>query len=87
MRARNFGFIAALVSFLALACAANAQTSCGVGQGDVRSCLARSDPARLPTTHNSPPLANAGPDQSVFLGDTVIVDGSASTDPDGGPLR
>jgi phosphatidylserine/phosphatidylglycerophosphate/cardiolipin synthase-like enzyme len=32
------------------------------------------------------PTANAGADQSVFEFDTVLLDGSASTDPDGDPL-
>ena len=33
---------------------------------------------------NRAPLANAGPDQTVREGDTVILDGSNSTDPDNG---
>jgi len=38
------------------------------------------------TTRNSPPVANAGPDQSVFVTQTVTLDGSGSTDVDGDPL-
>ena len=35
------------------------------------------------TTENTPPVANAGPNQSVFVGTTVQLDGSHSTDVDG----
>jgi len=35
---------------------------------------------------NSPPTADAGANQSVNLGDTVNLDGTATTDPDGDPL-
>ena len=35
---------------------------------------------------NVPPTADAGPDQTVVLGDVVDLDGSASSDPDGDAL-
>lgn len=35
---------------------------------------------------NGPPVADAGPDQSVDAGDMVQLDGSGSFDPDGDPL-
>jgi hypothetical protein len=38
------------------------------------------------TTENSPPVAGAGPDQTVLVGDTVSLDGSTSHDADGDPL-
>jgi hypothetical protein len=38
------------------------------------------------TTQNSPPAANAGPDQSVFVTQTVTLDGSKSSDVDGDRL-
>jgi RHS repeat-associated protein len=38
------------------------------------------------TTLNSAPVANAGPNQTVFVATTVHLDGSGSTDVDGDPL-
>jgi RHS repeat-associated protein len=38
------------------------------------------------TTENRAPISNAGPDQSVAFGQTVMLDGSASGDPDGAVL-
>jgi hypothetical protein len=38
------------------------------------------------TTLNSPPVADAGPDQSVFVGNVVVLDGNGSSDVDGDPL-
>ena len=48
-----------------------------------------SEPATVTVTvgdGNTPPEANAGPDQAVFSDDTVALDGSASTDANGNPL-
>ena len=38
------------------------------------------------TDQNSAPTANAGPDQSVVAGQTVFLNGAASSDPDNQPL-
>ncbi len=38
-------------------------------------------------TENSPPLADAGPDQTVAIGASVQLDGSPSSDPEGTPLQ
>jgi hypothetical protein len=53
---------------------------------DGRLCALRCTRARCSTT-NQPPFANAGPDQSVRVGDLVALSGAASSDPDGDPLR
>ena len=37
-------------------------------------------------TENTPPTAAAGNDQAVSVGDTVILNGGSSNDPDGNPL-
>ena len=37
-------------------------------------------------TLNSPPTANAGPDQSGHVGETIVLDGTASHDPDANAL-
>ncbi|GJL65049.1 MAG: hypothetical protein NPIRA05_00200 [Nitrospirales bacterium] len=51
------------------------------GQGD-------STPAMVVlTTDNSTPVANAGVNQQVFIGDTVSLDGSGSSDVDGDRLQ
>jgi len=46
-----------------------------------------STPSTVPiSTKNSPPVANAGPNQTVKVHTTVQLDGSGSTDVDGDPL-
>jgi hypothetical protein len=42
------------------------------------------DPASRPVPTPMPPIANAGPDQTVNEGATVMLDGSNSSDPDDG---
>ena len=55
-----------------------------VGTGiDCTMCHSSSPPA---PPANNPPEADAGFDQTVAVGDTVSLDGSGSSDPDGDPL-
>ncbi len=42
--------------------------------------------AQLPVQTNQPPSADAGSDRSLIAGETVTLDGTASTDPDNDPL-
>jgi hypothetical protein len=58
-----------------------------VGELIVNDGTQDSDPDTVTvTTDNSPPVADAGPDQTAFVGDEVILDGSGSSDVDGDPL-
>jgi hypothetical protein len=47
--------------------------------------LSAPDTVRI-STENSAPVANAGPDQSRQVGETVSLNGLGSSDPDGNPL-
>uniref|UniRef100_Q01TD0 Ig family protein n=1 Tax=Solibacter usitatus (strain Ellin6076) TaxID=234267 RepID=Q01TD0_SOLUE len=52
----------------------------------VSNGLASSSSSVTVSTANSPPVANAGPNQTVALGALVVLDGSHSSDVDGDPL-
>ena len=49
----------------------------------VSNGIASSSASVTVSTANSPPVANAGPNQTVALGSTVVLDGSHSSDVDG----
>src|SRR5262249_47789769 len=51
------------------------------GRGDV------TDVGDALFTINRPPVADAGPDQTVELGQPITLDGRGSSDPDGDPLQ
>lgn len=50
----------------------------------IERCI--SQPLTVTVTPNSPPLADAGEDRRICLGDAVVLDGTASHDPDGHEL-
>ncbi len=52
----------------------------------IRQATLGTDTSGLITVRNRPPVAVAGEDRSIILGETVYLDGSASYDPDGDPL-
>jgi len=56
-----------------------------VGDGFVESAPAFTV-VTVRNTVNEPPVAQAGPDQEVASGDIVLLDGQASSDPNGDPL-
>ena len=54
---------------------------------DSRQCVLQCTlPRCAVVAPNQPPAADAGPDQTVQRGDTVLLDGNASADPDGDAL-
>ncbi|HAM49587.1 MAG TPA: hypothetical protein DCP92_02405, partial [Nitrospiraceae bacterium] len=57
----------------------------GDGVYEIRNTYAWSNLAG-PRTSDDPPIANAGPNQSVDVGTLVTLDGSGSSDPNGDPL-
>ena len=59
-------------------------TACGQGGSGLQSSNDGSTVSTLAKNHL--PIADAGLDHSVFSGETVILDGSGSYDPDGDQL-
>ncbi len=57
-----------------------------ITSADARTCTQRCTFPKCGSPTNGPPIADAGPDATVFTGQRVTLDGSDSTDPDGDPL-
>jgi hypothetical protein len=76
---------AAKPTFTALGSADTLTFSLTVNDGKADS-IADSVTINVAPPVNQPPVANAGPDQSVAVGASVTLDGSASSDPNGDAL-
>ena len=53
------------------------------GYSDKEEIEAGSDPNSADSTPNQPPVSNAGPDQNVITGESFMLNGSESYDPEG----
>jgi len=70
---QRYGIIAVMIAFITV-------YACGGGGGGDGDGSSSSEGKNKPG--NKPPVAEAGQDQTVVVGDTVYLDGSGSTDPD-----